>query len=364
MNRLRILWFNWRCWLNPAMGGAEVFTREVLTRWVKEGHEATLFASEFPGCKKEEVLDGVKIYRSGSRLSVYSNAKKFYKKKFRAEKFDLIIDEINTVPFFAHKFTDNGEKIIALIHQLAKEYWFYEMPFPLSYLGYYYLEEKWLREYINVPTVTVSKSTMDDLITLGFQNVSIVPEGLNFHSLDNLPKKDTKPIIVYAGRLKSTKRPDHAIKAFKQVKKVLPTAELWVFGNGPLRKKLEKAAGDGVHFFGSLSNNERRALIEKSWVLVNPGIREGWGLNIIEANAVGVPAVAYDVPGLRDSIIDGKTGLLADAGDVDALAGKIICLLKDDSLREKLSKNALVFSRGFNWENTANAFQNVVDGQK
>ncbi|MGB9672456.1 MAG: glycosyltransferase family 4 protein, partial [Candidatus Norongarragalinales archaeon] len=65
MESLRILVFNWRCWLNPEMGGAEVFTREVARRWVKAGHEVTLFTSAFDGCKREEILDGVRIVRAG-----------------------------------------------------------------------------------------------------------------------------------------------------------------------------------------------------------------------------------------------------------------------------------------------------------
>ncbi len=129
------------------MGGAEVFTHEVTKQWVDAGHEVTLFTSIFPGCKKEEILDGVRVIRSGGRFSVYGEAKKFYLKRFKSEHFDLIVDEINTRPFFAHSFIENGEHVIALIHQLAKEYWFYETSLPLSALGYYYLENKWLRRY-------------------------------------------------------------------------------------------------------------------------------------------------------------------------------------------------------------------------
>ena len=78
----------------------------------------------------------------------------------------------------------------------------------------------------------------------------------------------------------------------------MPEAQLWIIGAGPLRSKLERVAGKGVTFFGSLDNLSRRNLIKKSSVLINPGLREGWGLNVIEANALGVPAVAYNVPGL------------------------------------------------------------------
>jgi len=66
--------------------------------------------------------------------------------------------------------------------------------------------------------VTVSRSTKLDLTNLGFKTVFIVPEGLNFTPLDKVPEKTKNPVLVYVGRLKRAKRPDHAIKAFKIVK--------------------------------------------------------------------------------------------------------------------------------------------------
>ena len=258
---MKILWLNWRCWLNPSMGGAEVFTYEVAKRWAAFGHEITLFTSKFPGCKNEEIVDGIKIVRAGGRFTVYAQAKKFYAKRFRHEKFDIIIDEINTQPFFAQKFAKNGEKIVALIHQLAREFWFYETPFPVSYVGYHFLESRWLKQYVNVSTVTVSESTRLDLASLGFKHVSVVPEGLNFKPLKVLPEKDSKPIVVFSGRLKRAKRPDHAIKALAIVNAKIPKAELWVFGDGPFRQTLERIAGSGVKFFGNLNNFERRDLL-------------------------------------------------------------------------------------------------------
>jgi glycosyltransferase involved in cell wall biosynthesis len=289
---MKILWLNWRCWLNPAMGGAEVFTYEVAKRWAAAGHEVKLFTSKYPGSKEEETLDGIKIVRAGGRLTVYRQAKKFYSKRFKKEGFDVVIDEINTQPFFAQNFVKNGEKVVTLIHQLAREFWFYETPFPVNYLGYHFLENHWLKQYVDVPTITVSESTRCDLSDLGFKNVSIVSEGLNFKPLKALAMKDEKPIMVFSGRLKRAKRPDHAIKAFRIVKEKLPNAELWVFGDGQFRQTLERNAGDGVRFFGNLDSFERRELLSKSWVLMVPGVREGWGLNIVEANALGVPAVA------------------------------------------------------------------------
>lgn len=362
MKNLKILWYNWRCWLNPAMGGAEVFTREVAKRWVNLGHEVTLFTSEFPGCKKEEFSDGIKVVRAGGQFSVFWQAKKFYSKRFRKENFDVVVDEINTRPFFVPKFVEKKEKVVALIHQLAREYWFYETPFPVNYFGYYFLENRWLKQYVDVPTVTVSESTRRDLSDLGFKHVSLVPEGLNFEPLNVLPGRNSKPVVAFTGRLRRAKRLDHAIKAFKIIKEKMPDVELWVFGDGPLKQMLESVSGLEIRFFGNLSNGERRELLQKCWVLMVPGVREGWGLNVIEANALGVPAVAYDVPGLCDSVRNLETGLLAEAGNIEDLAGKTIGVLTDASFREKLSVNALNYSKQFNWEKTADEFmQRITD---
>jgi glycosyltransferase involved in cell wall biosynthesis len=361
MAHLKILWFNWRCWLNPAMGGAEVFTREVASRWVKNGNDLTLFTSTFAGCKKEEVSEGVTIIRSGGRFNVYNQAKKFYDCYFKNQHFDVVIDEINTRPFFCPKYVRNGETVIALIHQLAKEFWFYEVPFPASYIGYYLLEDYWLKQYANMPTFTVSKSTSDDLLNLGFKNITILPEGLNFDPLIDLPVKETKPIMAFSGRLKRAKRPDHAIEAFKLLKKRIPQSELWIFGDGPYRKKLEVIAGPDVRFFGNLPTANRLELIKSCWILLVPGVREGWGLNVTEANALGTPAVAYDVPGLRDSIKNGKTGLLVKAGDITSLANAAISLSNNPVELQSLSYNALNYSKSFKWDNTANEFMNKIN---
>jgi glycosyltransferase involved in cell wall biosynthesis len=360
MDKLKILVFNWRCWLNPEMGGAEVFTHEILKRWVEAGHHITLFTSKFRDCREEEVSDGIRIVRRGSRYSVYRKARKFYDQFFSREGYDIVIDEINTRPFFTPTFVKGNETIIALIHQLAREYWFYETPFPMNYLGYYFLERKWLSNYCTIPTVTVSESTKNDLVDLGFEEIYVVGEGLNFKPVEGSPKKADHPIIVYAGRLKKAKRPDHAVQTFKILKEKVPDAELWIIGDGYLKNRLESISSDDVKFFGSVSNEERRNLIQKTWVLVNPSVREGFGLNVIEANALGVPSVAYDVPGLRDSIVDGETGLLAKSGDTEDLAQKTIKILTDRNLRISLSQKALAHSKSFSWDKAADEFIRVV----
>jgi len=343
------------------MGGAEVFTREVAKRWVEWGHQVTLFTSEFGGCKREEVVDGVRIVRAGGKYGVYRWARKLYRKRFSKEGFDVVVDEINTRPFFAPKFVSNDERVVALIHQLAREYWFYETRFPLNYIGYCFLEERWLRNYVDVPTITVSESTRKDLEEIGFKRVFVVPEGLNFRPLDEVPEKEAYPVVVYVGRLKRAKRPDHAVRAFKIVKEKVPDAELWILGDGPFKEDLASMADEGVRFFGGLGDVERRELLRRSWVLVNPSVREGWGLNVVEANALGVPVVAYDVAGLRDSVKNGETGLLAVNDSVDDLASKIVAVLQDEGFRLRLSGSALEYANGFDWDDTTREFMRILE---
>jgi glycosyltransferase involved in cell wall biosynthesis len=341
------------------MGGAEIFTHEVAKRWVQGGHEVALFTSEFSGCKREEVLDGIRVVRRGGRLAVYWWAKRAYKQRFSKEGYDVVIDEINTRPFFMPNIV-NDAQTVALIHQLAREYWFYETFFPINYVGYRYLENRWLKDYVDVPTVTVSESTKRDLLDLGFKKVFVVPEGVNFKPLGAVPEKQAFPVFVYVGRLTRAKRPDHAVRAFQIVREKMPESELWMIGDGPFRRDLERMAGYQVKFLGSLSNEDRRKQVSKSWVLINSSVREGWGLNIIEANALGVPCVAYDVAGLRNSVKEGVTGLLAAEADIENLAEKIAMVSQDDALRATLSRNALEYSKGFNWDETAKMFMNVL----
>jgi len=360
LETLRILWFNWKDITHPDAGGAELFTHEIAKRLARMGHDVTLFVSSYKGARREEVMDGIKVVREGGRYTVYSKAKGFYKKNSR--NYDLIIDEINTKPFMTPKFVNDRQKIVAVIHQLAREYWFYETPFPISVIGYYYLEKRWLSAYQDTCTVTVSSSTEKDLNELGFKDVHVITEGLSYEPLKEMPEKEREPTLIYLGRLKKAKRPDHALEAFRIVKKAIPNAKMWFVGDGPLRYRLERNAPEGVTFFGRQPSSKVRGLLSRAWLLVYPSVREGFGLSVIEANAHYAPAIAYDVPGLRDSIIHNETGLLVkENGSIVKLANAVIELLRDEEQRHRLSKNAAEWSKRFDWEKSFREFMKVFE---
>ena len=354
---VRILWYNWKDIKHPDAGGAEVFTHEVAKRLVLRGYSVTLFTSSFEGAHSEDVIDGVRILREGSRNTVHGFGREFYER--RANDFDLVIDEINTKPFMTPSFVKKPK--IAFIHQLAREYWLSEVPFPANLVGYYYLEKHWLREYVNVPTITVSASTRKDLESLGFSRIFVVPEGLSYQPLDEEPLKDGAPTVMYLGRLTKAKRVEHLLEAFATVRKSHPDVRLCVVGDGYLYEGLKKRVGDGVVLYGRLPSSDVSELLKEAWVLVYPSVREGFGLAIVEANAHGTPAIGYDVPGVRDAIQDGETGILVRNGDIEQLANAISSVLEDESLRLRLSRNALAYSREFSWDKSADEFERTLN---
>jgi glycosyltransferase involved in cell wall biosynthesis len=355
---MKMLVFNWRDIKNPAAGGAEVFTHEIAKRLAAQGHEVTLFVAKFPGCKGEEMLDGVHVVREGGRYTVYMRARIRYRKEFRG-KFDVVVDEINTLPFFTPKFVKGGERVFAILHQFAKEYWKYETRFPISIIGPF-LEKRWLRNYKHVPLI-VNESISEELRNMGFTKIFIKEEGTGMSPLEAIPQKEPAPTVLYLGRLTRAKRVDHLVRAFSLVKERVPGAKLWVAGDGYMRKNLESISGPDCSFFGRVSEQDKQNLLERAWVVVQPSILEGFSLVVIEANAKGTPAIAYDVPGLSTSIRNGETGILVENGNVRALADAVVKLVRDNGLRTRLSMNALAYAKRFNWDNAALVFSRIIE---
>ena len=354
---MEVLWLNWSDIKNPNAGGAEVFTHEVMRRLVSKGHHMTLFTAEIPKGPQNEDVDGVNTIRQGNRYSVYGKARQYYLR--HSNHFDYVVDEINTKPFLTPKFVKN-KPILAFIHQLAREFWFYETFFPLNLIGYYYLEQKWLSYYKNVPTVTVSNSSKQDLEQLGLKKILLAPPGLSVEPLRELQNKETDPTIVFMGRLKRAKLPDHAIEAFRIIKNDIPHAKMWMIGDGYMFHKLKNSKTEDITFYGHVSNEQKYEMLSKAHLVLAPAVREGWGLVVTESNAMGTPVIAYNVPGLRDSVKHGETGILIDNCSPKSLAEGALVLLKDRPLLRKYSANALEFSRQFSWDETADVFDKII----
>lgn len=362
---MKILVFNWRDIKNPLAGGAEVLIHEHMKRWVKNGHEVTLFSSAFTDCLKKETIDGAVVLRAGNKYTVYAHAFLNYKKHFRGN-FDVIIDSINTIPFFTPFYAK--ERKLAFVYQLCRQIWFYEFPLPLAAIGYL-LEPFFIKAYKKCRVLTISQSTRQDLMGLGLkeQEIHIIPMGIDFRPLAFAPEKKDKPTILYVGRLKKSKRVHHIIEAFSRVKIEVPEARLWIVGEGdePYKKRLQelvKRSGlNDVTFWGFTKHEQKLDLMRDAWLVVMASVKEGWGLTVIEANALGTPSVVYDVSGLRDSTRDGYNGLVCPQNTPESLAQTVLKLLKDKALYGKLRGNALEWSKNFDWDRSAQVSLQILE---
>lgn len=295
-----LLFFNWRDCAHPAAGGAEVYVEEVARRLVERGHAVTLFSAAVDGAPASETLDGVDHVRRGGRFSVYREARRFWREEGDGA-FDVVVDCINTKPFGTVRFV-RDTPVVGLAYQVAREVWWYETPLPAAALGRFVLEPHWLRQYRDTPVLTISESSRASLSAYGLRRVSVIPVGIDIAHTTAKPAKDSRPTIVLCGRLVRSKRPGHAVAALTALRRHMPGARLVVLGSGPLEARLRARAPEGVEIRGRVTEEEKQEIVRSAHALVVTSVREGWGLVVSEAAALGTPSVAYDVPGLRDSV--------------------------------------------------------------
>jgi len=357
--KLNILIFSWRGPDHPNAGGAETSTHEHAKGWVRAGYSVTLFTSDYAGANKQEIIDGVNIIRSGSQvLRVQIAALKWY--LFAAHpKFDLTIDQFHGIPFFIPFFV--RVKKLAFIHEVTKEIWkFNPWPKPWYFIPALFgslLEPLIFRFlYRNIPFMTVSESTKKDLISwgIGDGNITVIHNGITVPKL-KIPAKENKKTLIYLGSLSKDKGIEDALKVFSLLKN--EDFRFWVVGKSDpeylksLKITSQKLDIDKrVKFFGFVSEIRKYEMLAKAHILINPSVREGWGLVVIEAARTGTPTVAYNVAGLKDSVINGKTGILCNNMTPANLAEEILKLLDDEKKLQGMSKQAIAWSKKFTWD--------------
>jgi glycosyltransferase involved in cell wall biosynthesis len=357
---MKILIVNWQDIKHPLAGGAEVHLHEVFSRIARRGHEVTLFCSSYPGAPAEETLDGIRILRRGGRYLF--NFRFFFSYLFalRRMPFDILIDDMNKIPFFTPLFVK--KPVYGVTHHLFGKSIFLEAPFPIA--AYVYLMEKlavWLYKRRRVPFIVGSPSTYSELMEAGFkpEDVRIINYAVDHtvHRPSGMPKSPT-PLIGYFGRLKRYKSVDHLLQSIPIVKKEIPGIKVLIVGEGDDRPRLEamsRALGmeKTVEFTGFVPESRKIELLQQMWFKVTTSSKEGWGLTVLEANACGTTVIASNVPGLRDAVKDGGTGVLYEYGNVEDLAAKIVQLIKDEELRNRLTSNAMKWAAEYDWEKAA-----------
>jgi glycosyltransferase involved in cell wall biosynthesis len=355
---MRILILNWRDLRSARGGGAERVTHEVARRLAGRGDEVTWLSSRERGLADEEVVDGVHVVRRGSELTTRLAAPRLA----RAFRPDVILEEINTVPYLAPLWA--GVPVVLFMNQLARDVWWYEAPRPVAALGWL-AEPLYLQAYRRCHAVTVSPSSRDDLRRLGIgRDIVVAPLAVDVPAVDAVGPRARAGRLVTIGRLTPSKRYDQAVDALGELARTHADASLTIVGTGRERPALEAHArrlglADNVRFPGRISEVEKVALLDASDVLVGTSVREGWGLTVAEAAVRGTPAVVYDIPGFRDAVLHERTGLVVRP-EPAALAAGVRTLLDDGATYDRLRTAAWERARRVTHEMTADCFVETI----
>lgn len=359
---------NWQDRLNPQAGGAETHLHEIFRRICTGGHSVTLLVSGWPGAEPRAIIDDMEVHRAGGRYTFSMAAPRYYRRRLSDQSFDVMVEDLNKIPLFAPFWA--REPLALIVHHLFGATAFQEASLPLAAATV--LAERPLGVvYRKVPTMAVSESTAQDLARRGLdgERIAVIPNGVDLdrYAPDPGLHRFDEPTILYVGRLKKYKRVDLIMRAVAELRRRGRSVRLLVAGTGDhaaalarIRRDLELEAH--VEMLGFVSEEKKLELFRRAWVHVLTSPKEGWGITNMEAAACGTPTVASDAPGLKDSVVDGVTGLLVPHGDIGALADALERLLGDEALRERLGKGGREFAARFTWERSADATLAFLEG--
>jgi glycosyltransferase involved in cell wall biosynthesis len=173
-------------------------------------------------------------------------------------------------------------------------------------------------------------------------NLKVIPNPLSFYP-DNV-HSSASSIVLAVGSHSYNKGYDLLLSVWQIVISKHPSMQLHIYGKIDeeqtyLKMAVELGMNKSVHFFDPVPNIHEK--YQEASIIVLPSRSEGFGMVLIEAMACGVPCVSFDCPcGPSDIIQDGIDGFLVANGDVDSFANKIITLISDEKLRQRMGANA------------------------
>ena len=361
-----VAFLSWRDTANPEGGGAERYLEKMAAGLVERGCTVTVFCAAHAAAPPEEVVDGVRFVRRGTKLSVYAQGMRALRRGDLDGPHgapDVVVDVQNGLPFFSRLVT--RRPVVVLVHHVHREQWPVVYPGRPGRVGWW-IERRlapWL--YRRQQYVAVSSATRDELAELGVDpaRTAVVHNGTDpYVHVD--PGKSPTPMVAVVGRLVPHKQVEHAVDAVLALRARHPDLRLHVVGSGWWEAELHEyvaahGAGASVVFEGHVDEEHKHEVYERAWVLALPSLKEGWGLVIGEAGMHTTPTLAYrSAGGTQESVVDGHSGVLVD--DQASFTATLGRLLDDAALREQLGRGALEQSRRFTWTRAQQSFADVL----
>ncbi|MCU1370925.1 MAG: hypothetical protein JWO77_2119 [Ilumatobacteraceae bacterium] len=346
---MRILITAWRDLANDLAGGSEVLIDHLCAGMTERGHDVTLMCANPVG-----EGHGYRVHPNGGTIDQYLRAPFAYLKGYRDA--DLVVDVANGVSFYAPLWRRGPS--LCLVNHIHTDQWDQWFSWPVAPLGRAAERKAMPAVYRNRLFVAVSPSTADLLESLGVDRdrIRIIINGTELP--ETVGEEAPEPLFIGLGRLVPHKRFELAVEAFNQIQPLIG-GRLVIAGDGPERDRLRAMAGPGVEIPGRISESDKEDLLRQAWLMVHPASHEGWGLVITEAAAYGTPSLAFRVPGLQDSIVDGMSGVLVDRPE--ELAERWLELARDQPQRDRLRAGALRRAAACSWDATVDRFEEICD---
>jgi glycosyltransferase involved in cell wall biosynthesis len=343
-----ILFVAMRDLANRRAGGSEVLVDQLATGILARGHRVTLL------CGGPVAERPYHVMRSGGTYSQFLRAPLAYLRHFR--NADLIVEVCNGMPFLAPLWS--RRPVLCLVNHMHTELWPIRFRPPVSTVGRRIETRVMPWVHRGNLFLTVSPSTAESLerIGVGPDRIRQICNGVV--RPDPPTPRSPDPLFLAFGRLADYKRLDLLLRLWDRVRHVTG-GQLVIAGDGPERARLEALAGPGVVFTGRVSEQEKHRLMCSAWLFMHPALIEGWGIVVAEAAIRGTPAVAFDVPGLRDSVVHGETGMLARTEGQFASAWASLAI--DERRREALGRAARTRALQLHWSAAVEGFAEVAD---
>ncbi|GAA3117840.1 glycosyltransferase family 4 protein [Planomonospora alba] len=364
---VRVAVLNFREPQQSVAGGAEEYAWQVSRYLAGQGATVHFATSREPGQARTEHLDGITLHRMGNRYLVYLLVPLWLLLHRRA--FDVVVDSMNGIPFFSPLVVRRRTSVVCLVHHVHDRQFYAFFPAWLARIGCFIEGPVARLLYRRRTTVTVSESSRQELRTRlrWLAPIQVVPNGSP--AARPVQRRGTvagDPALVYLGRLVGHKRVDRVIGLAAELSERHPGLHVHVVGRGPESEALvafaaERGVTDRVHLHGFLAEPEKNAVLGSALLNVTASEFEGWGLTVIEAAAFGVPTVAYDVAGLRDSVRDGVTGWLVREGQTLAeVVDRAIAELSDPARRAEIQQACRVWAGEFTWGRTGATITRLI----
>ncbi len=357
LERIRVV--AWRDLDDPEAGGSELHAHHIARLWASAGIGVELRTSAVRGAPRVVERDGYRAVRRGGRYAVFARTG-LETVRTRARPGEGLVEIWNGMPFWSPVWW-HGPRVVFL-HHVHTEMWRMVLPRWMARMG----EETERRVapllYRAARVITLSESSRQeivDLLGLHPDKVTVVPPGVDPRfSPGSAAMRSSGPLVVAVGRLVPVKRFDLLLGALARAKRAVPELRAVILGDGYQRQRLtarcaELGATGWVSFTGRVTDGELVDWYRRAWVVASASLREGWGMTLSEAGACGTPAVASDIAGHRDAVVDGTSGLLANGEE--AMAAALTRVLCDDALRARLAAGALLHASRFSWEAAARA---------